>query len=282
MLEQLIESKNQNETKSIGGYLLTTFALVTALALSGVLWSLFAKDLAMGGDALTLSSIVAPVPMSENAPPPPAPPQPKSAAPTAADNITSRQTNMLRVDETPTVAPDKISNVAGPQKARPNGAFIFSDRPETDFSSSSSRTSDRESTGDPSSIGEIGKTGDPQPVVKPVPPPPPTQPTPPIVKKDPPVLPQTIKSTGVLNGKATYLPKPPYPAAAISLNAQGEVNVQILIDESGRVVSAKAVSGHPLLRAVAEAAARGAKFSPTLLSNQPVKVTGIIVYKFSR
>ena len=54
-----------------------------------------------------------------------------------------------------------------------------------------------------------------------------------------------------------------------------------MIDETGKVISAKAVSGHPLLRDAAERAARGAKFSPTYLSKQPVKVTGLIVYKFT-
>jgi len=40
------------------------------------------------------------------------------------------------------------------------------------------------------------------------------------------------------------------------------------------------VSGHPLLRAAAVAAARGARFSPTKLSGQPVKVSGVITYNF--
>ena len=278
MLEQLIESKNQTETKSIGGYLLTTFILVVGLALSGVLWSLFAKDLAMENDGFALSSLVAPLPLPENAPPPPAPRQPKSVMP-AADNIASRQTNMLRLDETPTVAPDKISSVANTQKARPTGAFLISNHAESDFSSSANNTSDRNSGSDNQPTG-IGEPKDSQAeVIKPkLPPPPVAQ-----VKKDPlPVQKPVILTGGVVNGKATYLPKPIYSAAAISVNAQGDVSVQVLIDESGNVVSAKAVSGHPLLRAVSEAAARNAKFSPTLLSKQPVKVSGIIVYKFTR
>ena len=87
-------------------------------------------------------------------------------------------------------------------------------------------------------------------------------------------------SAGVLNGKATYLPKPVYPPIAKAAHASGTVNVQVVIDENGKVVSANAVSGHPLLQASAAAAARQAKFSPTVLSGQPVKVTGIIVYHF--
>jgi protein TonB len=87
-------------------------------------------------------------------------------------------------------------------------------------------------------------------------------------------------SGGVLNGKAINLPKPPYPPIARAAHAAGTVVVQVLIDENGNVVSAHAVSGHPLLQAAAVAAARSAKFSPTKLSGQPVKVTGVIQYNF--
>jgi TonB family protein len=85
---------------------------------------------------------------------------------------------------------------------------------------------------------------------------------------------------GVLNGKATSLPKPPYPPAARAVGASGSVSVQVLVDENGNVVSANAVTGHPLLRAAAVSAARSARFSPTVLSGQPVKVSGIITYNF--
>jgi TonB family protein len=85
---------------------------------------------------------------------------------------------------------------------------------------------------------------------------------------------------GVVNGKASSLPRPPYPAAAKAVRANGTVSVQVLIDEEGNVVSANATSGHPLLRAAAEQAARGAKFSPTLLCGEKVKVSGIITYNF--
>lgn len=85
---------------------------------------------------------------------------------------------------------------------------------------------------------------------------------------------------GVVNGKATFLPKPFYPAEARAIKLSGEVKVQVLIDEQGNVVSAKAESGDILLRGPAETAARASKFSPTTLSGQPVKVTGVIVYRF--
>lgn len=96
-------------------------------------------------------------------------------------------------------------------------------------------------------------------------------------------IPQTFKgaiSGGVVNKVAANLITPAYPAAARAVKASGAVNVQVLINEQGNVVSAAAVSGHPLLRYAAEKAARDSKFEPTLLAGQPVKITGIIVYNF--
>jgi VWFA-related protein/TonB family protein len=92
----------------------------------------------------------------------------------------------------------------------------------------------------------------------------------------------TIISGGVLNGKAIRLPKPAYPAAARPMRASGIVNVYVVIDEQGNVTSAYAVSGHALLQAAAVQAARAARFSPTKLSGQPVKVAGVIAYSFSQ
>ena len=87
-------------------------------------------------------------------------------------------------------------------------------------------------------------------------------------------------SGGVLNGKATSLPKPPYPPAARAVRASGAVSIQVLIDENGEAFTAQAVSGHPLLRAASTTAACGARFSPTTLEGNPVKVSGIITYNF--
>jgi protein TonB len=89
---------------------------------------------------------------------------------------------------------------------------------------------------------------------------------------------QKIES-GVLNGKALALPQPAYPAIARAAHASGTVTVQVLIDEEGNVSAAHAVDGHPLLQAVCVAAARQARFSPTL-KGEPVKVTGVIKYNF--
>ncbi len=73
---------------------------------------------------------------------------------------------------------------------------------------------------------------------------------------------------------------PTGPAKVDINHASGAVQVQVLIDENGNVISAHAVSGHPLLQAAAVSAARSSKFTPTKLSGQPVKVNGVIIYNF--
>lgn len=85
---------------------------------------------------------------------------------------------------------------------------------------------------------------------------------------------------GVLNAKALSLPQPPYPPIARAARAQGTVVVQVVVDEDGKVIAATAITGHPLLRQAAVNAARQARFSPTILSGQPVKVSGVITYNF--
>jgi protein TonB len=88
-------------------------------------------------------------------------------------------------------------------------------------------------------------------------------------------------SGGVLNGKAINLPKPTYPSAARSARIMGVVVVEVVIDVSGKVISARAMSGPGLLQQAAVQAAYQAKFSPSLLSDQPVKVVGTINYNFA-
>jgi TonB family protein len=110
----------------------------------------------------------------------------------------------------------------------------------------------------------------------------------PVVKTedDLPPPPRTVQapvrpvSGGVLNGKAISLPAPLYPELAKRAHASGTVSVEVVIDVSGRVISAKAMGGPELLRDTAERAAMQAKFTPALLSGQPTKVVGTINYNF--
>lgn len=103
----------------------------------------------------------------------------------------------------------------------------------------------------------------------------------------PPPVKQMVKaparpiSGGVLNSKALEMPRPVYPETARRAKMTGIVTVEVVIDISGKVIGARAVSGPEMLRDAAERAARQAKFTPALLSGQPVRVSGVINYNFS-
>ena len=84
----------------------------------------------------------------------------------------------------------------------------------------------------------------------------------------------------VLRSAAIELPQPEYSNAALLARASGNVKVQILVDENGRVTNAQATSGHPLLGAAAEAAARKARFSLAKASTGATRVYGVISYDF--
>ncbi|MBA3713425.1 MAG: energy transducer TonB [Pyrinomonadaceae bacterium] len=105
------------------------------------------------------------------------------------------------------------------------------------------------------------------------PPPPPPMPATPLPNS-------MLVQGGVLNGKAISKPQPAYPPIAKAARASGTVTVQIVVNEDGNVLSADAVSGHPLLQRASIEAARQARFSPTKLSGQPVKVSGVVTYNF--
>jgi TonB family protein len=90
-----------------------------------------------------------------------------------------------------------------------------------------------------------------------------------------------VVDEGVINGKALSLPRPDYPATARSARASGVVQVLVTVDETGKVIAARAITGHPLLRDGAESAARRARFSPAIVAGQPVKITGTIIYSFT-
>lgn len=85
-----------------------------------------------------------------------------------------------------------------------------------------------------------------------------------------------------ISGKAKYLAKPEYPQEARTRGAVGRVSVRVKIDEKGDVLEAKIVCGDPSLIKAAEDAAMKSKFTQTLSNGKPVKVTGIMVYTFSR
>jgi Ca-activated chloride channel family protein len=90
-----------------------------------------------------------------------------------------------------------------------------------------------------------------------------------------------IVAGGVLNSRAKSLPVPAYPATAQHMRVVGTVVVEVLVDESGRVVEARAASGHALLREAAVEAAKRARFAPVLVGGQPARMTGFLNYTFT-
>src|SRR5262245_33811650 len=89
-----------------------------------------------------------------------------------------------------------------------------------------------------------------------------------------------LSDAGILNDRAIELPKPVYPADAKKDHISGQVQVKVILDETGKVVSAEAVFGPDELRAAAVEAAKRARFKPTLMGGEPQKVFGIVLYDF--
>ena len=86
---------------------------------------------------------------------------------------------------------------------------------------------------------------------------------------------------GILNSKAIELPAPKYPAEAKKIHAFGQVQVQAVVDETGKVISAEALFGPETLRQAAVDAAKLARFKPTMIGGVAVKVSGILTYEFT-
>lgn len=281
MLDKLIESKNNmGENRRLGGFLFSTFTAAAAVLTFALLYSLFTYNVAFGNDNLDITDLIAPIQTVEQNLPAerPAAAQKQQSVENTISKLPSRRDNILRVEETPTKVPTTTSVVQNQQAARPNSRFTLGDS-ESDSAISGAYTGERSATGTTTGISDSIKS-QPEETLKA------TVAPPPVIKIEPKKIEaekkKTTISTGVVNGKAITLVKPEYSKAAQAVRASGEVKVQVTIDEDGSVVSASAVSGHPLLKPAAVNAARSSKFTPTYLSNQKVKVTGIIVYNFKQ
>jgi len=264
MFTNLIESQSHKQDfKRRGSFVLITMAgYALFFAFAGVL-SIYAYDahLEDQDQDLTVLSWVPPVvPPIEEVRTPKAPP--RSAG---NDNgpVRPQRLPMLYEDAAnPHKAPDKISTAAqNIPPAKPNAIL-------------DPNTFDPGSSGPgPGPIGGTNGPGGNGPVV------PDIGEAPPIKVKEPPARPAVVRRD-ILNGYATSLPKPPYPSIAKQIGMQGTVSVQVLVDETGKVVSARAVSGHPTLTRAAVDAAHLARFTPTMFNGQAVKVSGVITYNF--
>ena len=260
MFDNLVESGSHKQDLSRkSSFILGTVAIYGVLGLAFLIFSIMFTVAQLDTGDLELTTLVAPVPVPQAAPDKPKQEEAKPQQ-QKEQNVDVRKELIADVSRTELV-PQKITTKA--LDVPPVRAGVTTVTGASNSNASAPL---------PSSTGPgTGTVVTPTKVDVADPPPPPApSPTPP----------RAPISGGVLNGKAVHLQQPPYPAIARQAHASGTVVVQVLIDENGNVVSAHATSGHPLLQAAAVSAARASKFSPTKLSGQPVKVTGIIQYNF--
>ena len=263
MFNNLIESSSRTrEYKRRGSFLLfTTGVYVVVLAMAGV-GSIYAYDAhleAQSSDLEFLTFVPVPTPEAE--------PEPEVVRNTirSAANSDRRPTRSIRTELF-----DRTSNPHNvPDKPGTKASDVPDARPDSVLGN---RNEDPPAQLSGSDRGVRGGTGD-KPVVNITDPPPP-RPDP------PPAPPKVLKISVVLNSRAIELPLPTYPPLARQIRLTGTVSVQVLIDESGKVISAKALSGHTVFVDAAEQAAMRARFSPTTINDQPIKVQGVITYNF--
>jgi TonB family protein len=98
---------------------------------------------------------------------------------------------------------------------------------------------------------------------------------------DYPVIEQTPIFNNQLAKQTLSKPDPIYPTAAQARGVSGTVIVNVVVDESGRVVSALATSPIPMLSEAAIDAAYQAWFSPTIRDGKPMLASGSIAYRFA-
>ena len=256
MFDNLVESSSHKDDISRKGSFVVITALIYAVLgvaffVAGVYW----YDNHLGEMELELTTLVAPVPVPQAAKEEVKKDEVKPVK--EQPNVDVRKELIADVTRTELVPKEVSAKASDVPPVRPGRTTVLG---SSDSNSAAPM---------PAGSGTGTVVMAPKVVIADEPPPP-----------EPKPVPRAPISGGVLNGKALSLPKPPYPQIAKAAHASGTVVVQVLIDENGNVVSARAVSGHPLLQAVAVAAARGARFSPTKLSGQPVKVTGVIQYNF--
>lgn len=263
MFNNLIESSShRTEFKRRGSFVFfTTVGYALFFAIAGVV-SIYAYDARMTDQSLELVTLLPPVEFVT--PPKTTPNQP--ANPTRRERnqqpVDQRQDLIASIDH-PELTPPKISTTPNPiPPVRDNILTLVG---SSNINSAIGGLPQPGATNSGRLIQNraliVTDLGTPPPAFE-------TKPIPEVVHKR------------IINSEALSLPKPPYPTLAKQMGIQGTVSIQVLIDETGRVVSAKPISGSPLLTTEAQRAAYKAQFSPTYVGDQAVKVSGVITYNF--
>ena len=235
MFDNLVESSSHKQDISRKGSFIGITAgiylvLIVAFFIAGIYW----YDNHLGQMELELTTLVAPVPVPQQQK---EPEQKQEVKPTKVEqNVDVRKELIADVTRTELVPKEVSAKASDIPPVRRGVTTVIGNE------------SSNAAAPMPAGPGAGTVVTAPTKVDIEEPPPPAATPTPP----------RAPISGGVLNGKALSLPHPPYPAIARAARASGTVVVQVTIDENGQVISARAVSGHPLLQAVAVAAARRA------------------------
>jgi len=262
MLNNLIESRSHTrELKRRGYFFLFTVAAYTLLFTAGGIASIYAYEANLDEQETEVTLTMVPLePVQPARPINPTRPN----TPNAGNNRPSSPPTAPVIYESasnPHTTPPAVSTA--PQPYLPTvGHFVTGNR-FNPLGSSGPGNSDVSGAGGPEGRTAVEIETPPPAPVKPIPNPP-----------------KIIRSPRILNSQALELPKPAYPIVAKQIRLSGSVSVQVLIDEAGKVISAHAVSGNELFTRAAVESALRARFSPTMIGETPVKVSGVIVYNF--
>ena len=115
-------------------------------------------------------------------------------------------------------------------------------------------------------IGDIISSGDP------IPPPPP--PPPPRVK-------EPVRGGGLIQPKKVYHVAPIYPPIALAARKEGMVILEALIAEDGTVRNVRLLRSEPLFDEAAITAVKQWRFTPTILSGEPVPIVMTVTVGFT-
>ncbi|HZT57614.1 MAG TPA: TonB family protein [Pyrinomonadaceae bacterium] len=266
MFDTLVESgSHADDLARKGSFFLGTVVIYAVVLVSVAVLGIYLYNDSIPDPSLELLTLVAPAPMQAEEPKHQDEPKPQKNEP----QVAMRQEISVVA---PVVQSHEVAKETTKEVARDVSKFVVQgshDAGDVNLAAASGVVPGV-GTGGGGTGGPVVGGGD-----EPPPPPAAPKPTPtPEPKK-------TVVSGGVLTGKAISKPPPVYPAIAKAARAQGTVVVQITVDESGRVISASAISGNPLLQQAAVSAVRNWRFSPTMLTGQPVKVTGTVTVNFT-
>lgn len=270
MFGNLVESSShKGDYARRGGFFLGTLTVYALIFMAIGVGSIYAYNTHIENQNLELVSLITPVETSQVQ----TPQRRETPRPAAAGNNNSRMAVVRTQPVMTTMDPRNVPNkaaVASDVQELPLGTNFRVGIPSSGdniFGGPGNKIPGDGSNGNnPGGSKELAELGNTAP--------------PPLPRKETVKPPVKTVSGGVLNGQAKTLPKPVYTAIARAARATGTVTVQVLIDEYGKVISARALSGHPLLLSESVKAAYQARFTPTLLSQQPVKVSGVITYNF--